>query len=685
MKSFLHENSYITLRDDGNVMIGTEESVFNAPSSHINTRLSLFANPEAELEAARAMNTDDFFLFKGFKTAQNHIFADFGISSCGLRLREDFELIKGCNVIRQINQLENAGQDDVVVTECSSCAIGFIGLGENAAWAKKGRLRVHYAISRWQGEAQWRTASLEELGVYPCSTHKWDKTEWAIRSQSSWSTGSYLPLVIIEDTEKNESWFAEVEGAMPWQIKITSLRGSSGDFVSLSAGSVDETGGWKLTLKSGEKYSTVPAVFGVVKGGFNEAVNALIDYKRKNRAYPNVNAPIVFNDFMNCAWGMQTEETTKALIDKAAEVGAECFCIDDGWAYNGLWTTKDEKFGKGGVKGIIDYIRSKNMLAGLWFELESTSDEAAEKLGTEDWYMTRNGVAFPHYHPKLNMRNEKARKFLEDTVAYYYDLGVRYIKNDYNTPSGYGTDGYGDSPAEGVRKNTEAFYDLIKRIRARCPKLIIENCGSGAMRSDGGTLKLFDLQSTSDQEDYKLYPSIAIGSYAFIPPERAGVWAYPYPLRHANIKDGWVDVESFVDGMQTVFNMVTGMSGLLYLSGRIDLADEYNTALIKEGVEQYKQMRAFIVNSYPLFLEPMKGMREDTYYIYGLTDKEKTKAYVYVWFEKQTEVCVRFPMFTSCKIVYPSDCKYAEIAFSNDVLRICSDRKYSAVIVELEE
>lgn len=684
MKSFLHENTYITLRNDGNVIIGTADGVLSAPSSHINTRLSLFANPEAELEAARAMNTDDYFLFKGFERVQNRIFAEFGISSCGLCLRENFEPIKGCNVIRQINELENVGRDDVVVTECGSCSVGFIGFGENAAWAKKDRLRVHYAISRWQGEAQWRTASLEELGVYPCSTHKWDKTEWTIRSQSSWSTGSYLPLVIIEDTETNESWFVEAEGAVPWQIKITSLGGSSGDFVSLSAGMVDETGGWKLTLKSGEKYSAVPAVFGVVKGGFNEAVNALIDYKRQNRAYPNVKVPLVFNDFMNCTWGMQTEETTKALIDKAAEVGAECFCIDDGWAYNGLWTMKDEKFGKGGVKGIIDYIRSKNMLAGLWFELESTSEEAAEKLGTEDCYMTRNGYAFPHYHPKLNMRSEKTRKFLEDTVAYYYDLGVRYIKNDYNTPSGYGTDGYGDSPAEGVRKNTEAFYELIKRIRERCPELIIENCGSGAMRSDGGTLKLFDLQSTSDQEDYKLYPSIAIGSYAFIPPERAGVWAYPYPLRHANIKDGRVNVESFVDGTQTVFNMVTGMSGLLYLSGRIDLADKYNTDLIKEGVAQYKKMRTFIANAYPLFLEPMKGMREDTHYIYGLTDKEKTKAYVYVWFERQTEICVNIPDFSECSVVYPKSNGNIEICLDKGSLRLKSEKEYSAFVIELK-
>ena len=684
MKKFIHENTYISLRDDGNLILQTNDEDVSAPSSYANTRLSLFANPEAEIEAARSMNTDDYFLFQGHKRTKKGVETRFGISSCGLILTENFTFVEGCNVLRQSNDLENTGKESVTVTECSSCSVNFIGLGKNAAWAKKGRMRVHYAVSRWQGEAQWRVARLEELGVYPCSTHKWDKTEWRICSQSSWSTGVYLPLVIIEDTEKGECWFAEVEGAQPWQIKITALCGTSGEFISLSAGMIDETGGWKIVLKSGEKYQSVPAVFGVVKGGFNEAVNALTDYKRKNRVYPDVSVPLVFNDYMNCAWGMQTEESTKALIDKAAEVGAECFCIDDGWAYNGLWTMKDEKFGNGGVKGIIEYIRSKNMLAGLWFELEATSEDAAKKFACNEWYMKRNGYAFPHYHPKLNMRCEKARKFLEDTVAYYYELGVRYIKNDYNTPSGYGIDGYGDSPAEGVRKNTEAFYDLIRRIRSRCPELIIENCGSGAMRSDGGTLKLFDLQSTSDQEDYTLYPSIAIGSYAFIPPERAGVWAYPYPLRHENIKDGLMDSKSFADGIQTIFTMVTGMSGLLYLSGRIDLADEYNTKLIKAGVAQYKQMRSFIANAYPLFLEPFKGLREKTYFIYGLTDREKTKAYIYIWFEEQTDICVNLPKFRNCRIVYPVDCTYATARLEKGILQAKSEQKYSAVILEVE-
>ena len=50
------------------------------------------------------------------------------------------------------------------------------------------------------------------------------------------------------------------------------------------------------------------------------------------------------------------------------------------------------------------------------------------------------------------------------------------------------------------------------------------------------------------------------------------------------------------DGEETIFNMVNGMLGCMYLSGRIDEADENNQKLIKQGVETYKKIRKYIPN-----------------------------------------------------------------------------------------
>ena len=89
----------------------------------------------------------------------------------------------------------------------------------------------------------------------------------------------------------------------------------------------------------------------------------------------------------------------------------------------------------------------------------------------------------------------------------------------------YGAEIRGSSPGEGLKKSAEAFYVLIDRVKKKHPDMKIENCGSGAMRSDNGTLRHFELQSTSDQEFYDLNPSIASGYAACIMPEKAGIWA----------------------------------------------------------------------------------------------------------------------------------------------------------------
>ena len=65
---------------------------------------------------------------------------------------------------------------------------------------------------------------------------------------------------------------------------------------------------------------------------------------------------VIFNDYMNCNWAQESTARLVPLIDKAAELGAETFCIDDGWqGVQGIWYPADEKF-DGGLQAILDYI-----------------------------------------------------------------------------------------------------------------------------------------------------------------------------------------------------------------------------------------------------------------------------------------------------------------------------------------
>jgi alpha-galactosidase len=497
--------------------------------------------------------------------------------------------------------------------------------------------QIAECFNRWQAEGQWRFFDMNKVALAPSCAHDWDTCEYAIRSVGSWSTAARYPLSMVL-TEK-KAYFMEIEGANSWQMRHICTGGLDNPTYLLEASAADESLAWQFTLQPNQSYTTKRAVFGCVDGGFEEAVQALTAYKRTVSRANLETIPVVFNDYMNCLWGAPSDAKLMPLIDAAADVGAEIFCIDAGWyaeagewgSTQGDWIPANLRFGEKGLQGILDSIMAKGMKPGVWFELDKVVP-TAKAHDIEDGLLTRRNEVIPYNF--FDMRNENVRRHLKDRVAALYDMGVRYIKNDYNRSIGLGVDKYGDSLAEGLRKNSEAFLSLIDEIRAAHPDLIIENCASGGGRADNDTLRHFHLQSTSDQERYELYPSILIGSLAFLPPEKAGIWSYPYPVSFAENRLGsfpYNFINRFVDGRQTVFNMVSGMCGLMYLSGRIDLADEHNQALIKEGITFYKGMREHIKSAHPIFPNGTFSMYEKGFACVGLEAHDKESAYLAVW------------------------------------------------------
>ena len=118
-----------------------------------------------------------------------------------------------------------------------------------------------------------------------------------------------------------------------------------------------------------------------------------------------------------------------------------------------------------------------------------------------------------------------------------------------------------------------------------------------------------------------------MGSCAIMPPEKAGVWVYPYPTDFETRLLLFEPQESFfrerADGKETVFNMVSGLSGVLYLSGRIDLADEKNFALIKEGAALFKEIRKNTAKSRPIYPLGMHPINEKAIAAFGLLGEKR--------------------------------------------------------------
>lgn len=618
--------------------------------------------------------TDELSFVRTEKTDFGFI-QEYELKTKNLSVLGNVKTYEGLDVISQHTTVKNNG-DKKLVTQLCSANVNEICYDENLQKRlSDGTILIHICQNKWQGEGQWIEKTPSELGLYACSTHPWERVSFRLDSVSSWSTGEHYPIIIIEDKKRNECWFFEIEGGRDWFFEIYICNGFKTKFLSIKTGTADERSGNIITLRNGDSVTSCNTVYGVTRGDFEDAVKQLTKYKRLVSESSHT-VPVVFNDYMNCNWANESDRTLIRLIDKAEEVGADVFCIDDGWQVSqGLWYPDDKKFGKNGFKGIIDYILSKGMKAGVWFEFETVPPELVKKLGTDEIILKRNGYTVAPHRPLANMHSPVLLDYLNERVDAIYDLGVRFIKNDHNNTEFVGSTNYGELPAQGLETNNEHFIKFIEGIKSRYPDLIIENCGSGAMRSDNGTLKHFDLQSTSDQENYRLNPSIAGGSLALMPMEKAGIWCYPYPLSFEE-KDMDMPpkktIEAAADGEQTIFNFVTSLLGTTYLSGRIDCADEKNTNLIKEGVALSKKLRNYIRTGYPAFPKGRIRLDCSTDYALGVIDDNRSTMILAVWnlSEKSRTVEVNMSKyrFKTAKIIYPEKNYNVEFTFDGKSL-----------------
>jgi len=549
---------------------------------------------------------------------------------------------KVCGSFENCTVLKNISDENIDINQISSAFVEIKNEGQ-LKWYDENKYKIYFCQSAWLGEGQWDSRTLDDLGLYQVYDGHWMRHYASISSKGSWSTALYYPLVMVEDLELKKIHYFEIKSSASWYIELCigydeKRRETLYVFASDSC---EKNDGWHKDLKPGESYKTAITVYGTVDGSFEEAVKRLTDYKRADSRvhFENDIPPVCFNDYMNCCWAMPSYEKTIALIDKAAELGAEIFCIDDGWQTSliddsiggsGDWVASKSKFAPKTFEEIVEYINSKGMKCGAWLEIESVAEGSKGYAELDKYILKRRGHNIGKDVCFYDFRTEFIQNKLEKVFDMLYEMGVRYIKNDYNKSIGVGCDGV-NSLSEEMRENLIAFCEFIDKIQEKYPDLIIENCGSGGMRCDSETLSHFHLQSTSDQEVYTCYPSIICGSLAYMPVEKAGIWSYPYPVRYADRMRNKIFEDDYSNGHQTAFNMINSMMGLMYLSGRVDAADELNEKLIKDAIKIYKNIRADYTSAYPIYPTGTFRLKNKGIFTLGLYVPEKNIAYLAIW------------------------------------------------------
>lgn len=263
-----------------------------------------------------------------------------------------------------------------------------------------------------------------------------------------------------------------------------------------------------------------------------------------------------------------------------------------------------------------------------------------------------------------------ANEVIDRLIAEY---GVGYIKMDYNIEPGIGTEHNADSVGDGLLGHERAYLAWLDDVFIRYPHLIIENCSSGGLRIDYAMLQRYSIQSTSDQDDYRRYATIAANSPAGLCPEQSAIWSYP-------LTEG--------DKEEVVFNMINAMLLRVHQSGHLVHLSEERKVLVKEALDCYKNIRSDIKTALPFW--PL-GLSQFSDGFVSLGLRSNKKLYVAVWRRNSTDdTCILPINYTLGKnvtvsCIYPS---YEECDYNwnegNQTFTVRLPKEYSARLFQFE-
>ncbi|MER5639149.1 alpha-galactosidase [Kitasatospora sp. NPDC002227] len=517
----------------------------------------------------------------------------------GLTAEAHYRSPDGAPVLRGEVVLRNDGTQPLHLESAGSLVAGCLTEGGPATldtadllWAEND----WFAELRWQREPL-RVSSPDRGGRFH---YRAGRSSRVVAGQGVWSSCGHLPMGGLTDRVSGRTWLWQIEhngGGWRWECGIR----DDSAYLALH-GPTDASHGWRHALAPGAEFRTVPVALALATtGGPDGAFAALTRYRRATRRphSDHQRLPVVFNDYMNCLMGDPTTAKLLPLVDAAAEAGAEYFVIDAGWYAEkdenwwksvGAWEPSTSRFpGPDGIHEVLDRIRERGMVPGLWLEPEAVgvASPLAESL-PEEAFFRREGrrVEEAGGRYQLDLRHPAARAHLDEVVDRLVgDWGVGYLKLDHNTDPGSGTSAHpGEAPAAGLLGHNRAQLDWLDGILDRHPALVLENCASGGMRLDHALLSRLQLQSTSDQQDLLHYPPIAVSAPTAVTPEQGAVWAYPQPTDSLE---------------ETALTMANALLGRIHLSGRIAELSAKQRELVHEAVAAHKAIRADLPHALP--------------------------------------------------------------------------------------
>lgn len=505
--------------------------------------------------------------------------------------------------VRTFVELKNEGEDTVKVELLSSFSLG--GLTPYTEGDAYGTLVVHRVRSVWSMEGRLQSDTVEDMQLEP----SWGGH--AVRCERFGQVGSlpvnhWFPWLMIEDKKHHVFWGAQIAHNASWQMEVY----RKDDALVISGGLADyEFGHWRKDLTPGESIVTPEAILtaGIAKDVDAASQRLTSGQIAAANAGPTCeqSLPVMFNEFCT-TWGCPSEENIAGILEAIKGKGFAYFVIDAGW-YKQDGIPWDLTMGEyepsptlfpSGLEKTVQAIKDAGMVPGLWFEIDNVG-AATGVYQMAEHLLQRDGVPITTTMRRFfNMTDPWVQNHLhEKVIELLKHYGFGYIKMDYNDSPGLGCDGF-ESLGEGLRKNMEASFRFVQRMKEEIPGLLVENCASGGHKLEPKMMGVSAMSSFSDAHECPEIPIIAANLHRVMQPRQSQIWAVIQktdPLKRI----GW--------------SVAATLLGRMCISGDVTNLSDDQWKVIDDGIAFYNAVAPIIRDGETVwFGEPSPSYRHTT-------------------------------------------------------------------------
>jgi alpha-galactosidase len=360
-----------------------------------------------------------------------------------------------------------------------------------------------------------------------------------LESRSGRSSNGAVPFFVLG--RGNEQLSGAVAWSGNWIVRFEP--DETGYYVS---GGLSDRQFW-ADLQPGGTFDAPHVVLTLARGDLDGIAR---QYHQVGRAYwyptnrTTRDLPVEWNHWWSYEDRAIDEDSFRANVDVAAELGLELCTLDAGWFgesdagatwtdYRGDWDRVNAVRFPSGIRSLSDAVHERGLLFGLWCEIEGLGERASLLQSRPELVAMRDGEPLGYVCLGCPEARHWAVATLERLIAGYR---CDWIKLDFNLDPGAGCNriDHGHGPGDGLFAHYRGYYSVLSDLRTRHPEVVLENCSSGGLRNDLGIMRQTHVTFLSDPDWPEHNLQVFWGATLMLAPEVClqwglSEWLTPHP------------------------------------------------------------------------------------------------------------------------------------------------------------